>query len=413
MEKPSLLTKCLRIKSFNPYYEISAFFLPHIIPIVTLVLFFFLFYVGIEAKTNPVTVRSDSNIKTIKNPDTPLKGTIIPKLTQMLKIDPGLYKQLDLILISDAFKDDNGNIYLLDGKNCRIHKFNADGQYRTSILNRGAGPGELNQYPNILIYKNSLYAYSVQDKKIIQFDLQGKVLMEKKFLKFYLEPFIINDKHFIASNDIELTENPIKRSGLYSLDTEELENVFMDSKARGRIFIPFGKSRIAVEPEVGIIPDTMVNVDLQARKCYIALNNEYKIYRKDFSGNTEIIIEKGFQPIELSTEDKNAVISNFGDVPAEAKTILLKVLPDKMCAFRGIDILLGRYLSVERFIDYGRYVLDIFDENGRFVYIFQPPEIKGLKVFKIFKDKLIAIVEEEDSDIYLEYRIDNLPKGLY
>lgn len=45
---------------------------------------------------------------------------------------------------------------------------------------------------------------------------------------------------------------PIKRIGLYSLDTEKLENVFMDSKARGRIFIPFGKSRVAVEPNTGI-----------------------------------------------------------------------------------------------------------------------------------------------------------------
>ncbi|MCX6581518.1 MAG: 6-bladed beta-propeller [Candidatus Aminicenantes bacterium] len=360
-----------------------------------------------------MTAKGESSIKIIKSPDIPLKGIIIPKLTQVLKIDPGQYDRIDMPLISDAFKDNYGSIYLLDGKNCRIHKFNASGKYQNSFLSRGAGPGELNQYPSIFICKNSLYAHGVQDKKIIQFDLQGKVLMEKKFLKFYLEPFIIDDKQFIASDDLELTENPIKRVGLYSLETERLENIIMESKERGRIFIPFGKSRVAVEPEVGIIPDTMVKVDIPAKKCYIALNNEYKIYLKDFSGKTEMIIEKGFQPVELSTENKNSVISGFGDVPAEAKTLLLKVLPDKMCAFRGIDILDGAYLSVERFIDYNKYVLDIFDKNGRFIFVIHPPGIKGLKVFKIFKDKLIAIVEEEDSDTYIEYRIDNLPKELY
>ncbi|MDQ1354096.1 MAG: hypothetical protein QG657_4405 [Acidobacteriota bacterium] len=413
MEKLFLLTKCWMINRSNYSSQETHHFLRRMISIVGVFLLLCSFYAGIDAKTSPATVRSESNIKTIKNPDTPLKATIIPKLTIVLKIEPGQYTQIDLTLISDAFKDTNGNIYLLDGKNCRIHKFNASGKYQTSFLSRGTGPGELNQYPSIFINQNSLYAHGFNDKKIIRFDLEGKLLSEKKFLRLYRNPIIISDAQFIACETIESTENPIKRIGLYSLDTEKLENVFMDSKARGRLFIPFGKSRTAVEPEVGIIPDTMISVDLQARKCYIALNNEYKIYRKDFSGNTEIIIKKGFQPIELSNEDKNSVISNFGDVPAEAKAILLKVLPDKMCAFRGIDILSGGYLAVERFSDYGKHVLDIFDENGRFVYVFQPPEIKGLKVFKIFRDKLIAIVEEEDSDIYIEYRIDNLPKELF
>lgn len=413
MEKLFLLTKCWMINLSNYSSQEKPHFLRRMISIIGVFLLLCSLYAGIEAKTKPVTAKGELSIKTIKSPDIPVKGIIVPKLTQVLKIEPVQHDQINLTLISDAFKDTNGNIYLLDGKNCRIHKFNAGGKYQFSFLNRGAGPAELDQYPSIFISQNSLYAHGFNDKKIIRFDLEGKLLSEKKFLRFYRNPIIINDSQFIASETLELTENPIKRIGLYSLDTEKLENVFMDSKARGRIFIPFGKSLVAVEPEVGIIPDTMVSVDLQARKCYITLNNEYRIYRKDFSGKTEMIIEKGFQPIELSTEDKNAVISNFGDVPAEAKTLLLKVLPDKMCAFRGVDILFGGFLVVERFIDYGKHVLDIFDENGRFVYVYQPPEIKGLKVFKIFKDKLIAIVEEEDSDIYFEYRIDNLPKELF
>jgi hypothetical protein len=413
MEKLFLLTKCWMINRSNYSYQEKPHFLWRIITIVVVVYLLCSFYMGIEAKANPVSVMSESNIKAIKNSNTPFKGTIIPKLTQVLKIDPLQYKQIDIILISDAFKDNDGNIYLLDGKNCRIHKFNAGGQLQSSFLSHGAGPGELNQYPSIFLNQNSLYAHGFSDKKTICFSLDGKVLCEKKFLRFYRNPIIVNDSQFIASENLELTEKPIKRIGLYSLDTEKLENVFMDSEAKGRIFIPFGKSRTAIEPNAGIIPDTLVTVDLKARKCYIALNSDYKIYRKDFSGITELIIEKDYQPVELSTEYKNAVISNFGDVPTEVKTVLLKVLPDKMCAFRGISILFDRYLSVERFIDYGKYVLDIFDENGRFLYTFQPPEINGLKLFKIFKDKFITIVEEEDSDIYIEYRIDNLPKELY
>ncbi len=412
MEKLFLLTKCWMINLSNYSSQEKPHFLRRMISIIGVFLLLCSLYAGIEAKTKPVTAKGELSIKTIKSPDIPVKGIIVPKLTQVLKIEPGQYTQIDITLISDAFKDNDGNIYLLDGKNCRIYKFNASGKYQKSFLSRGTGPGELNQYPSIFLYQNSIYAHGFEDKKIIRFNLEGKLLSEKKFYKFYRSPVLINDKQFIANENVELTENPIKRVGLYSLETEKLENIIMDSKERGRIFIPFGKSRVAVEPNAGIIPDTMVKVDIPAKKCYIALNNEYRIYLKDFSGKTDMIIEKNFQPVELSTEDKNSVISGFGEVPAEAKTLLLKALPDKMCAFRGIDILDGAYLAVERFIDYNKYVLDIFNENGQFLYVFQPPEIKDLKVFKIYKDKLIAIVEEEDSDIYIEYRIDNLPKEL-
>ncbi|HLP46567.1 MAG TPA: hypothetical protein VK469_11490, partial [Candidatus Kapabacteria bacterium] len=273
---------------------------------------------------------------------------------------------------------------------------------------RGSGPGELNQYPHILIHQDSLYVHGFSDKKMIEFDLNGKILREKKFLNFYIDPILIG-KQFIACEDIELIENPIKRVGLYALEPEKLAKIFMETKERGRMFIPFGKSRVAVQPGVGILPDTIVKVDIPAKKIFIALNSEYKIHLKDFYGKTEMIIEKEFQPVELTIKDKNSVISDFGNVPADGKTLLLKYLPDKMCAFGGINILPGGYLAVERFIDYDQCVLDIFDKNGAFLYVLQPPVIKGLKVFKIFKDKLITIVEEEEADIYIEYRINNLP----
>lgn len=379
---------------------------------IIIILFVCPSYPGIDSKISSST-SIEKGIKIIKNTAMPLKGTINLKLTPIQKIDPRQYKQINFSFISDAYKDTYGNIFLLDGDNLRIHKFNPSGQYLHTFLSRGEGPGELNQYPHIFIYQNSLYAHGFNDKKIIQFDLNGKILKEKKFLKFYNDPIIIDDKQFIASEDLELTESPSKRIGLYSLEPEKLKQIFMETKERGRIFIPFGKSRIAVEPEVGIIPDMLVKVDISTKKCFIALNNEYKIYQKDFSGNTEIIIEKSFQPIELTTADKDSVISDFGDVPTEVKTILHKVFPNAMCAFRGIDILSGNYLAVERFIDYNKCVLDIFDKNGRFLYVFQPPDIMKLKVGKIFKDKFMTIIEEDDNDIYIEYKIDNLPNEMY
>ena len=379
---------------------------------IILILFVCPSYPRIDPKISSST-SIENGVKIVKNTDIPLKGTINLKLTPIQIIDPIQYKQINSIFISNAYKDTYGNIYLLDGKNLRIHKFNSSGQYQVSFLSRGSGPGELNQYPYILINQNSLFAYGFNDKKIIRFDLNGKILKEKKFLKFYNDPIIIDDKQFIASEDLELTESPSKIVGFYSLDPEKNEQIFMETKSRGRIFVPFGKSRVAVEPEIGIIPDTIAKIDISNKKCFIALNGDYRIYCKDFSGKTEMIMEKNSQPIKLTIEDKNSIIAKFGNLPAEAKTLLLKYLPQQMCAFRGIDILPGEYLAVERFIDYNKCVLDIFDKNGRFLYVLQPPDIMKLKVSKIFKDKFMAIVEEDDNDIYIEYKIDNLPNEMY
>ena len=43
---------------------------------------------------------------------------------------------------SDIARDDQGNIYILDGGNHRIQKFDSEGNYLATIGNRGQGPGE-------------------------------------------------------------------------------------------------------------------------------------------------------------------------------------------------------------------------------------------------------------------------------
>jgi hypothetical protein len=105
-------------------------------------------------------IEIEDGVKVIKNPAESLYGEITLELEEDLSIgneDDENYMIYGLVALA---VDSEENIFVLDGGNYRIQKFDKSGNYLQTIGGRGQGPGEFEQPMWIHIdLKDSIYVY--------------------------------------------------------------------------------------------------------------------------------------------------------------------------------------------------------------------------------------------------------------
>jgi hypothetical protein len=88
----------------------------------------------------------------------------------------------------------------------------------------------------------------------------------------------------------------------------------------------------------------------------------------------------------------------------------LNAFPDELLSFKEIKVLPGGCLAVYRISGVKQFQVDIFDNEGRYIYAIAPT-FNPLLDRAIFYDFGFGTVEEkEDTQVYVEYRIKNLPE---
>ncbi len=89
---------------------------------------------------------------------------------------------------------------------------------------------------------------------------------------------------------------------------------------------------------------------------------------------------------------------------------MLSAYPDTLVAIKGIKILPNGYLAVYRVSGIETVEVDVFDHEGRYVYIMKPPQGVSLETAKFYSFGFTAKeTKENDLEVYAEYRIKNLP----
>ena len=88
-------------------------------------------------------VEEEDGVKVIKNPQDPLYGEIKLELELDLSIGGDVADENYIFYsIREVEVDEQGNIYVLDSRQCRIQIFDKDGKYLQTIGRKGEGPGE-------------------------------------------------------------------------------------------------------------------------------------------------------------------------------------------------------------------------------------------------------------------------------
>ncbi len=102
----------------------------------------------------------------------PKKQVILEKVLQITDNDEDFYFKYPSVICADS----EDNIYVVD--DLRLLKFSKTGLYRGNLVQKGAGPGEVNDISNICILDNQVVIHNKRPSKIIHKGLSGRLLKE-------------------------------------------------------------------------------------------------------------------------------------------------------------------------------------------------------------------------------------------
>ena len=112
--------------------------------------------------------------------------------------------------------------------------------------------------------------------------------------------------------------------------------------------------------------------------------------------------------MKVNSEDKKKLLP--WAVKEESQKWALSVYPDILVTFKDIKILPNGYLAVYRVSGVQTYEVDIFDSEGRYVYIMEAPEGVSLEKVNFYNFGFaIKDTKEDGLEVYAEYKIKNLP----
>jgi len=243
--------------------------------------------------------------------------------------------------------------------------------------------------------------------KMAKYDKNGQFLYERRI--GYSPAVFVDENTFFIDERERIEDGWLKKISLVNLpsgkDGESSIIDFFQAENGGMIQSKDGRARFA---EAWATPDIEYAYDQENQKLYFVLNKEYKINVKNLKGETLHVIEKPYKHVKVSLEDKKELLS--WALRDESSKWMLSVYPDTLVAIKDIKTLPEGYLAVYRVSGVKTFEVDIFDPEGRFVYIIKPPQEVSLETAKFYSFGFAIRESQEDEFlVYSEYKIKNLP----
>jgi len=339
------------------------------------------------------------------NPALPLKGTIKLEVKRTRTIDP--YEQTDVGMQIIFFsRDEAGNVILFDPNGAEGHRFGPSGKYLGILTKKGQGPGEFS--PGMLY--DAFFAESkicvFGGQKVALLDGDGKFLQDKVLKNHFSSG--VDAGHFL-STAVSRTGNNDQIRTLrlvnFSLDGEEAAVDLFQALNVGMIRHP--SDQRGFKEEWGT-PNIFYAGDGSRRRVFCGLNTEYKIWVKDYSGKDLLVIQKEHKNVKASRAGVEKAMS--WALKDERSKWMLDAYPDRFVAIKDVSPLPRGYLAVYRVTGAEVFEIDIFDPKGQYLYALIPPAGVRMDRAQFFATGFGTIEENEDSFVYREYRIKNLPE---
>jgi hypothetical protein len=92
--------------------------------------------------------------------------------------------------------------------------------------------------------------------------------------------------------------------------------------------------------------------------------------------------------------------------------MIKKQVLESFCIIAGISLLPNEFIAVFRITGVETpFEIDIFDSEGRYLYLAKMPKgISDLEGLKFLKNGVAGLKHLEERDIYVEYKVKNLPE---
>ena len=362
-----------------------------------------------------LTLQDKEYKKVIKNEDKPLNGEWDFKPEEEWWVDSA--GDNPLVWVSSVWIDDDGTVYLLDGKYGKVAVFNSQGKFLYSFGKKGEGPGELMQPGSLFLVGKYLVIEDIGDK-VHYFNKKGEFVNTFKYGTHTRPKCFLDDFTFVT-----LRVNPEKKQ---EIETLEIHNFKTDEKsviAEITSEIPVEASsdegtrgfNIQIRDE-NLSINVVIAVDTLHQEIYFGRNDTFIIKKTNpkGSGLLSFSIEgRKRKPVPLRYKEKlvEPIIVNGRKLSNKMEKKLIKNMPDQSNYFNHIFIdetgLI--YVYVTDITNKSRQEIDIFSPQGQFLYhaiIEFPNGLQKRGTLVIKGEHLFAFVEDESGNRKLvKYKI--------
>jgi len=371
--------------------------------IISVVLFFSAFVILSSCQQQKAewkgTIKEVDGVTVVKNPEFPIKGTIILEVEKILEINPYDHHDIGIRNFSSA-KDKDGEVILFDSNKAEAHRFNSKGEYIGSLIRRGQGPGEFQQFQGLRIFflNNQIWATSMV--KLAKFDKKGEFLEEQRLDRS--PDFFVDESRYLTLKRQWKEEGQLRRVTLVNLATNK-DIVFFEAVREWLI-----------RKGTGAFNDSWATPSIYYAFCpfndrvFTALNEEYNIYVYDLEGKMIQIIERPHQKVRVNTKDKELLMD--WALRNESSRWIIDAYPDTLAAIRDLAVLPKGYLAVYRIVGPKKFEIDVYEPDGKYVYILKLPEEVTLRRAKFYDFGFTTQMTRDEFPVYCEFRIKNVPE---
>lgn len=290
--------------------------------------------------------------------------------------------------------DQDKNIYLLDGKACRVHKFTAKGKYLLSFGRSGQGPGDLYMPIDLAVTDKNEIAVSTRRDGIRYFEAGGKYI-DRPLLPG--KPNMIrwiNGNVFcceVRAGEMGSKQKVIDGSGKTLLDDVNRMEIAVVSMPNGGVY-------------AWVDPTYSSWLFATCAYGYAALANSssYRITLVNSQGELVKVIERNVPKVPISAEEKLWLKKQMEKkAPPSALKGLLDLLPANKNFISGLRLsptqLWVRRLAGNVWDEDIPETIDVLTLDGRFVAMVA---IKNWPLL-ITADTLFCVEDDEEGDPHL------------
>jgi hypothetical protein len=312
-------------------------------------------------------------------------------LIEELTIGRGEDKNCQFAELRSVQADSEGRIYAIDGRECTVKVFDAEGRFLRTIGRKGQGPGEFSAPSrNIITPQDDLVVLDVGNRRLSFFKKEGELIKELSTAKWRFVRFRVNARGEIYADLAAVSEQGQVVQNMTKFSPDLATSTVLASEPR-----PMAPDRLNPYP-----PGFVHGMTRDGGLAW-AVDSRYEIAVVDPHGKPRLRILKDPVPNPIREQDRKAILErDYKNLPAGMVVDFPSNFPPiwTLVVADTDHILVRTYVKDEK----GGYVSDVFDPWGRFVAQFALGEEEFAMMAR--DGKLYTLVREDAEGLPLVKR---------
>ena len=269
--------------------------------------------------------------------------------------------------------DDNGNVFLFEGKHRKFFAFAPDGKFLYSFGKTGEGPGEYKLVFDFFLVGN--YVIAPDQGKIHYFTRKGEFVKSANPGVLFFPRLFIDENRFITVDEVNEKKKQYEKLEIYDLDRKSRSALTEITAEKSLTASAESEGRqMTLVIKIGDITPVVV-ITLHQNLLYYGKNDNYLVKKIDLNGKELLAFSlQGRKQKEITREYKKKRIDqiklNGGAIPADMAKQMIDGMPDYAPYFNRITIEENGliYVFMNDPANETGLEIDIFSPEGKYLY---------------------------------------------